>query len=104
MRGCPSAFTSSHAAPPAKASAAAKRKEVAHPKRCAIHGVKEELIAPPSWQPMFITPETDPAEAPPMSALTDQNELCEIYNAPAPPASTMTARATLPTSAPAARK
>src|SRR5262249_23556999 len=41
---------------------------------------------------MFIKPETLPDEVPPISAVTDQKELCERYSAPAPPASTMTAR------------
>src|SRR5690348_7135536 len=35
---------------------------------------------------MFITPETEPAALLPISALSDQNELCDRYNAPAPPA------------------
>src|SRR6476620_1403948 len=35
---------------------------------------------------MFMTPETEPAEVPAISELTDQNELCERYKAPAPPA------------------
>jgi hypothetical protein len=35
---------------------------------------------------MFITPETDPAALFPISALSDQNELSDRYNAPAPPA------------------
>jgi len=65
--------------------------------------VSDELIAPPIWHPIFITPETAPAELPPTSALTDQNELCDRYKAPAPPARTITAKGTLFTWVPATR-
>src|SRR5689334_1099148 len=40
---------------------------------------------------MFISPDTEPAELPPISELTDQNILCERYSAPAPPARTILA-------------
>ena len=33
-------------------------------------------------------PDTEPEDAPAMSAVTDQKELCDKYSAPAPPAST----------------
>src|SRR5271157_400180 len=35
---------------------------------------------------MFMNPETDPADVPAISEVTDQNELCDRYSAPAPPA------------------
>src|SRR5579884_3823673 len=40
---------------------------------------------------MFMNPETLPADRPPISAVTDQNELWEREGAPAPPANTNTA-------------
>src|SRR5579859_7086859 len=40
---------------------------------------------------MFMKPETLPAEAPPISAVTDQKLLWERESAPAPPARTNTA-------------
>ena len=67
---------------------AATRNEVVQPNRAAIQGVSEAVIAAPIWFPIFMNPDTDPEDAPAMSAVTDQKELCERYNAPAPPAST----------------
>src|SRR5580704_7492858 len=52
---------------------------------------------------MFIKPETEPHDAPPMSAVTDQKELCERYSAPAPPARTTLATRALATVEPKAR-
>src|ERR1039458_5258107 len=77
---------------PTKQSAAATMKDAVQPNREAIRGVSEAVIAPAGWLPRFITPETDPAEEPPRSAVTGQNELAERYSAPAPPASTTVAR------------
>src|SRR5260370_37449925 len=67
-------------------------------------GVSEAVTAPPSCAPMFVKPETEPEKAPPISALTDQKELCERYSAPAPPARITLARRALPTLEPKARK
>ena len=39
--------------------------------------------------------EADPEDEPAMSAVTDQNELCARYKAPAPPAKTTLARRAL---------
>src|SRR5689334_5456779 len=51
-----------------------------------------------------MSPETEPAERPPISELTDQNALCERYKAPAPPASTMLASRASATWVPSATK
>src|ERR1700676_2417548 len=67
-------------------------------------GVSEAVTAPPSCAPMFMKPETEPEKAPPISALTDQKELCEKYSAPAPPARITLARRALATLEPHARK
>src|SRR5258707_15203045 len=67
-------------------------------------GVREAVTAPPSCAPIFMKPETEPEKAPPISALTDQKELCERYSAPAPPARITLARRGLPTLEPNARK
>src|ERR1700719_228 len=53
---------------------------------------------------MFMNPDTEPENEPPMSALTDQNELCDKYKAPAPPARTTLASRALSTLEPNARK
>src|SRR5579862_3424557 len=53
---------------------------------------------------MFIKPETVPEDGPAMSAVSDQKELCDRYNAPAPPASTTLASLALLTREPKARK
>src|SRR6266404_7443360 len=53
---------------------------------------------------MFMNPDTEPENEPPMSALTDQKELCDKYKAPAPPASTTLASRALSTLEPNARK
>jgi len=42
-----------------------------HPSWDAIHGVSDAVIAPPIWQPMFITPDTTPVWTPAKSAVTD---------------------------------
>src|ERR1019366_3124272 len=76
---------------PTTQSAAATKNGVPQPKYLASQGVREAVMAPPIWLPIFITPETEPAERPAMSEVTDQNALCERYKAPAPPASTMLA-------------
>src|ERR1035441_8423162 len=99
-----SGSTNSHATDPIKQSAAATMKDAVQPNWAAIRGVREAVIAPAVWLPMFITPETDPAEAPPRSAVTDQNELAERYNAPAPPASTTVAKRASVACVPNARK
>src|SRR5213080_3458811 len=72
--------------PPRAQSAAATKKGKFQPKCAAIIGVTCAVMAPPIWLPMFMTPKTEPADAPAISELTDQNELCERYKAPAPPA------------------
>src|SRR5580704_14883161 len=74
--GAPSGSTVSHSIPPAMTTAALTRKEIAHPNRLAIAGVRDAVMAPPNWHPIFITPESDPALSLPRSALTDQKELC----------------------------
>ena len=38
----------------------------------AMNGVRMDVKAPPICPPMFIRPETEPAEAPAMSAVTAQ--------------------------------
>src|SRR5712671_5195646 len=53
---------------------------------------------------MFMKLETDPEKAPPISALTDQKELCERYSAPAPPARITQANRALATLEPKSRK
>src|SRR5580704_1611958 len=83
-----SGFTMSQAKEPAAHKAAATRNDAVQLKWCAIQGVREAVTAPPICPPIFITPDTDPAEAPAMSAVTDQNELCDRYSAPVPHAST----------------
>ena len=85
----------SHSKDPAAHRAAATRNDAVQLKRWAIHGVSEAVTAPPICPPIFITPDTDPAEAPAMSAVTDQKELCDRYSAPAPPANTTLARRAL---------
>src|SRR5215471_12898849 len=95
--------TISQLAAPTTHSAAATKNDAFHPKCAAIHGVKDAVIAAPTWLPMFISPETDPDDAPAISAVTDQNELCDRYNAPAPPARTTLASLALSTCDPRAR-
>jgi len=94
----------SHIKDPAAHKTAATRNDAVQLKRCAIQGVSEAVTAPPICPPIFITPETDPAAAPAMSAVTDQNELCDRYSAPAPPANTTLARRALSTCVPRAIK
>ncbi len=53
---------------------------------------------------MFMKPDTEPAEDPAISAVTDQKELCDKYSAPAPPASTMLATRAPSTCEPKAMK
>src|SRR5216683_2144026 len=67
-------------------------------------GVSEAVTAPPNCAPIFMKPETEPEKAPPISALTDQKELCDRYSAPAPPARMTLASRALPTLEPKARK
>src|SRR5207302_630160 len=81
-----------HSSAPRAHNPAATENGMLQPKYLAITGVNCAVSAPPIWLPMFITPETDPADAPAISELTDQNELCERYSAPAPPARTILAR------------
>jgi hypothetical protein len=67
--------TASQHAAPTRHKAAAVRKDAVHPNRVAIHGVSEAVIAAPIWLPVFMNPETEPDDAPAISAVTDQNEL-----------------------------
>src|ERR1035438_6488892 len=67
-------------------------------------GVSDAVTTPPTCPPMFIVPDTAPAERFPISALTDQKELCDRYNMPAPPDSTRLANCALATCAPSAIK
>jgi hypothetical protein len=67
-----SGFTSSQRSEPARQAPAATKNEVVQPKRSAIHGVSEAVTAPPTCPPMFIRPDTVPADLPAMSAVTDQ--------------------------------
>src|ERR1017187_8138791 len=67
-------------------------------------GVSDAVTTPPTCPPMFIVPDTAPAERFPISALTDQKELCERYNMPAPPANTRLANCALATCDPSAIK
>ena len=62
---------------PITASAAATAKELIQPKRCAIHGVREAVTAPPICPPMFTMLEKTPELRPAISTDTDQKELCE---------------------------
>ena len=80
--------------------AAATRKEAVQLNWWAISGVSEAVTMPPNWPAIFITPEAEPADAPAMSAVTDQKELCERYSAPAPPASATLASRALSTCVP----
>src|SRR5262249_9503768 len=79
------------ASDPAAQRTAAVRNDAVHPYWPAIQGVSDAVTAPPICAPMFMTPETVPADEPARSALTDQHELCARYSAPAPPARTMLA-------------
>ena len=58
-------------------SAAPTRNEAVHPNRSPIHGVSEAVMKAPITLAVFINPETEPDDVPAMSAVTDQNELCE---------------------------
>src|SRR5579871_754969 len=64
-----------HASPPRTHSPAATAKDAVHPKRLAIAGVSDAVTAPPICAPLFMIPETEPDEEPPISADTDQKEL-----------------------------
>src|SRR5438067_2497229 len=59
--------------PPSAQSAAATKNGKFQPKCAAIIGVTCAVMAPPIWLPMFMTPETEPADAPAISELTEQN-------------------------------
>src|SRR3984957_9137596 len=83
--GC-SGCTVIHRKAPTTASAAAMAKDAVQPNRCAIQGVSEAVTAPPTCAPMLTMLEKIPELRPAMSAETDQNELCDRYSAPAPPA------------------
>src|SRR5581483_4374461 len=96
--------TSNQARAPNAHRAAATWKDAGQLKRCAMNGVRDAVTALPICPPMFMSPETVPAEGPAMSAVTDQYELCDRYNAPAPPASTMLASFALSTCVPSATK
>src|SRR5947199_7767455 len=74
-----SGSTSSHANAPMPHKHAATTNEAVHPYCAAIHGVSDAVSAPPACAPMFINPENDPENEPPISALTDQKELCDRY-------------------------
>src|ERR1700685_2107624 len=89
---------------PTTASAAAIAKEVVQPKRCATQGVSEAVTAPPICAPMLTMLENTPELRPAISAETDQNELCETYSAPAPPARMTPANCGLCTLEPSTRK
>ena len=99
-----SGSTTSQTAELRKARTAATRKEVVHPKCAAMNGVSDAVTAPPSCAPIFMNPDTEPEKGPPMSALMAQKELCERYNAPAPPARMTLANGALSTMDPHARK
>src|SRR5215471_17369979 len=68
--------TTSQQSAPTTHRPAATRKDAVHPYRAPIQAVRYPVNAPPICPPMFMNPETDPAEAPAISAVTDQNELC----------------------------
>src|SRR5215469_1476436 len=59
-----------------------------HPNLSARKGVRDTVIMPPIWFAIFMKPESEPEDFPPRSAETAQNELCERYREPAPPART----------------
>src|ERR1017187_571746 len=65
-------------------------------------GVRDAVRTPPNCPPMFIVPDTAPAERPPISALTDQKDLCDRYTIPDPPANTRLANCALANCAPSA--
>src|SRR4030095_11391088 len=69
--------TKSQATAPPRHKAAATKNGAFHPSREAIQGASEAVVIPPNWFPIFMKPETAPEERPPMSAVTDQKELCE---------------------------
>src|SRR6516225_10104719 len=56
-----------------------------------MRGVRDAVSVLPACAPMFIRPETVPAEGPAMKAETAQKELWARYSAPAPPARTSVA-------------
>src|SRR5271170_2239296 len=57
-----SGLMNSHDAAPNSATPAVKRNEPDQPHQSARYGVIAATSAPPSWQPIFITPDTEPAE------------------------------------------
>ena len=72
---CREGSTMSQLAAPIRRNADATRNETVHENRVASHGVKKAVSAAPIWLPMFMNPDTDPAEVPAISAVTDQKEL-----------------------------
>src|SRR5262249_17715074 len=78
----------SQAAAPTSATTAATRNPVPHPETLARNGVRERVMAPPTWLAVFMNPDTEPEDFPPRSAVSAQNEPCARYRDPAPPAST----------------
>jgi len=69
--------TSNQANAPVPHKSAATPNEAPQPKREAINGVSVAVTVLPICAPMFMTPETEPADSPAMSAVTDQNVLCD---------------------------
>jgi hypothetical protein len=69
--------TSNQANAPVPHKDAATPNDAPQPKREAIKGVSVAVTVLPICAPMFMTPDTEPADSPAMSALTDQNVLCD---------------------------
>ena len=64
--------TSNQASAPVAHIRAATPNAAPQPKRVAIMGVSVAVTVLPICAPMFMTPETEPADSPAMSAVTDQ--------------------------------
>jgi hypothetical protein len=67
--------TRSQASAPVAHKKAATPNEAPQPKPAAIMGVSVAVTVLPICAPIFMTPDTDPADSPAMSAVTDQNVL-----------------------------
>jgi len=69
--------THNQANAPVPHKSAATPNEAPQPKREAIKGVSVAVTVLPICAPIFMTPDTEPADSPAMSAVTDQNVLCD---------------------------
>src|SRR5215469_2088904 len=83
--------TAAHATAATRQRPAAVKKDADQPNWSPIQRVAIVVMKPPTWAPIFITPDTAPADGPAMSALADQKELWARYSVAAPPARTTAA-------------